>query len=127
LVCGPAAHIVALRDYMRHNDHDGLYEQEQMVLLAILRLGSGAYGVPILEELSTITGFRLSRPSIYMTLARLRRKGLLTSEVGEPLPERGGRARRFYGVTPGALALLRTSRRSYLRLWSGLEAVLDHA
>ena len=55
------------------------------------------------------------------------RKGRLTSELGEPLPERGGRARRFYRVTSRAVALLRTSRRSYLRLWSGLESLLDRA
>ena len=112
---------------MRLHDSDGLFEQEQMVLLAILRLGDRAYGVRIIEELSTLTDFRLSRPAIYVTLARLQRKRLLTSELGEPLPERGGRARRFYRVTPRALALLRTSRQSYLRLWSGLEALLDRA
>jgi PadR family transcriptional regulator PadR len=112
---------------MRHTDSDGLFEQEQMVLLAILRLGEHAYGVRIIRELAALTPFRLSRPSIYMTLARLERKGMLTSALGEPIPERGGRARRFYQVTPFALSLLRTSRQSYLRLWSGLEGVLDCA
>jgi DNA-binding PadR family transcriptional regulator len=112
---------------MRHPDSDGLFEQEQMVLLAILRLREKAYGVRIIQELATLTPFRLSRPAIYMTLTRLERKGLLKSELGDPLPERGGRARRFYRVTPHALSLLKASRQSYLRLWNGLEALLDMA
>jgi PadR family transcriptional regulator PadR len=112
---------------MRHSESEGLFEQEQMVLLAILRLGDKAYGIRIIQELATLTPFRLSRPSIYVTLTRLERKGLLTSALGEPLPERGGRARRFYRVTASALTLLRISRHSYLRLWSGLETVLDRA
>jgi DNA-binding PadR family transcriptional regulator len=112
---------------MRHTETDGLFEQEQMVLLAILRLGDHAYGVRIIRELAARTPFRLSRPSVYMTLARLERKKMLTSVLGEPIAERGGRARRFYRVTPYAISLLRTSRQSYLRLWSGLEAMLDLA
>jgi DNA-binding PadR family transcriptional regulator len=56
-----------------------------------------------------------------MTVDRLEKKGLLTSSLTEPLPERGGRARRCYRVTKPALAALRESRRALLSLWEGLE------
>jgi PadR family transcriptional regulator, regulatory protein PadR len=112
---------------MRHAENDPLFELEQLVLLAILRLGDQAYGIRIIDELATLTHLRVSRPSVYTTLARLQRKGMLSSELGDPIPERGGRARRFYRATPAALSLLRDSRQAYLRLWSGLETILDPA
>jgi PadR family transcriptional regulator, regulatory protein PadR len=112
---------------MRHAENDPLFELEQLVLLAILRLSDQAYGIRIIQELATLTHLQVSRPSVYTTLARLQRKGLLSSSLGEPLPERGGRARRFYRVTPVALSLLKESRQCYLRLWTGLETILDCA
>jgi DNA-binding PadR family transcriptional regulator len=112
---------------MPHFGSDSLFEQEQLVLLSVLRLGHQAYGVRIVEELNTLASLQVSRPSIYVTLGRLERKGLLTSSLGAPLPQRGGRARRYYQITPAALLLLRDTRQCYLRLWNGLEGVLDGA
>jgi DNA-binding PadR family transcriptional regulator len=104
---------------------DALGELGQLVLLAVLRLEKEAYGVMIIEELTARTGRKISRPSIYLTLGRLEEKGLLQSRMGDPTPERGGRAKRYYVVTAAAMAMLRESRRAYLNLCSGLEPLLD--
>ena len=99
-----------------------LGEFEQMVLLAVLRASQQgeAYGVSIHAALEARTTRRVSRGAVYMTADRLEKKGLLTSYVTDPLPERGGRARRCYRVTKPALAALRASRRALVSLWDGL-------
>jgi len=102
-----------------------LGEFEQTVLLAILRVGEDAYAIPILDQIHEHTGRRVARGALYTALDRLEAKGCLRSRVGEPLAERGGRARRYYTVTPGALRALKQARASLLRLWRGLEARLD--
>jgi PadR family transcriptional regulator, regulatory protein PadR len=104
---------------------DALGELEQLVLLTVLRLEEEAYGVMIVEELAKCTGRKISRPSVYLTLGRLEDKGLLRSRMGDPTPERGGRAKRYYVVSTAAMSLLRESRRAYLNLCSGLEPLLD--
>jgi PadR family transcriptional regulator, regulatory protein PadR len=106
---------------------DGLGELEQMVLLAALRLGDGAYSVPIIRELDYASGRQVSRPSVYLALVRLRKKGLLSATLGDPTPSRGGRAKRFYRVTPEGLSVLQAARRAYLTLCDGLEPVLDRS
>jgi DNA-binding PadR family transcriptional regulator len=100
-----------------------LGELEQIVLLAALRVGNDAYATPILEEIETQTGRRLSRGALYTALDRLETKGCLRSRVGEPLPERGGRARRYFTVTPAAVRALKSARGNLIRLWRGLEAL----
>ena len=110
---------------MRAAKPEALGELEQLILLAVLRLEEEAYGVMIVDELTTRTGRKISRPSVYLTLGRLEEKGLLRSRMGDPTPERGGRAKRFYVVSATAMALLRESRRAYLNLCSGLEPLLD--
>lgn len=102
-----------------------LGEFEQLVLLAILRVGDDAYGVPILEEIRVRTGRSVLRPAVYVTLRRLEEKGLVGSHMGESLPERGGRARKYYRVEPAGLTLLRESRAALRNMWEGLGAVLD--
>jgi DNA-binding PadR family transcriptional regulator len=101
-----------------------LGELEQIVLLAVLRLGDRAYTAPILEQIESQAGRRVARGALYTALERLETKGCLRSRVGDPLPERGGRARRFYTVTPAALRALRQSRLALMRLWHGLESIL---
>src|SRR5262245_19937509 len=102
-----------------------LGELEQIVLLAVLRLKDDAYAIPILEQIEAQTGRRLARGALYTALDRLEAKGCLRSQVGEPLPERGGRARRYFTVTPAAVRALKHSRASLLRLWHGLESLLE--
>ena len=97
---------------------------EQMVLLAVLcvaQAGDEPYGVTVHTELERRTKRRVARGAVYMTLDRLEKKALLTSRLTDPTPERGGRAKRCYTVTPPALGALRASRRALMRLWEGLE------
>lgn len=109
----------------RHSGRDALGEFEQLVLLAILRLGSDAYGIPIVDEINARTRRDVLRPAVYVTLRRLEKKGLVVSRLGEPTPERGGRAKKFFEVAPEGLARLRESRRSLVQMWDGLGAILD--
>lgn len=100
---------------------------EHRVLLAVLRLGSDAYGIPILEEVCGRSRRRVSRATVYVALKRLEEKGLLTSRLGDSTPERGGRAKRFFKLKPAGLRALRESRAMYLDLWRDYESVLDRA
>ena len=107
--------------------HQGLGEFEQQVLLAIVHLGEEAYGIPIVDEIERRTGRTVSRAAVYVTLRRLEEKGLVSSWMSEPLPERGGKPRRCVQVTPGGLELLRTSREAVDRMWHGLDPRLGGA
>lgn len=100
-----------------------LGEFEQMLLLAALRLGEGAYGVALMKELERSVSRRVSRGSVYVTLDRLEEKGWVTSRLSGSRPERGGRPRRLVQVTPQGVAELRRSREALLTLWEGVEAL----
>ena len=102
-----------------------LGEFEQLVLLACMRLGERAYAVSILEELAERAGRHASHAAVYVALRRLEDKGLVRSSLGEPTAARGGRAKRFFSVTPKALPLLRESRDALLAMWKGLEPAGD--
>ncbi len=104
---------------------DYLGEFEQMVLLSIMRLGDGAYGLAIRDELAAVAERTPSSGSLYTTLDRMERKGLLASSAGEITQERGGRPRRYVRITPEGHALLARSRTTLLALWNGLEGALD--
>ena len=86
---------------------DSLGEFERVVLLAILQLGGESYGALILDEIEKRTRQTPSSGTLYVALRRLERRGLLTSSFGDPTPERGGRAKRFFKVEPEAVRLLR--------------------
>lgn len=101
-----------------------LGELEQHILLVVLRLGDEAYANPIGEMLSTAASRRIARGALYTALERLEVKGFLRSTMGDSLPERGGRARRYFTVTSAGLRALRHSRRILLGLWDGLESKL---
>ena len=100
---------------------------EHLVLLAILRLGPDAYGIPILDEVAARSGRDVSRATIYVALKRLEQKGLVSSRLGDSTPERGGRAKRFFKLKPSGLKALRESRAMFLNLWRDYESVLDRA
>ena len=104
-----------------------LGDMEHLVLLAILRLGPDAYGIPILDEVSARSGREVSRATVYVALKRLEQKGLVTSRLGESTPERGGRAKRFFKIKPSGLKALRESREMFLGLWRDYESILDRA
>src|SRR5689334_18372806 len=91
-------------------------EFEQIVLLAILRLGDNAYGVPIREEIMACTDRDPSPGALYITLDRLEDKGLVRSRFGDPTPQRGGRSKRFFVVSAKGVESLARAQRSYQRL-----------
>jgi PadR family transcriptional regulator, regulatory protein PadR len=100
--------------------HDYPGEFELMVLLAIVRLGDHAYGVPISKELMLTTGREATLGSVYAALDRLERKGLVSSKLADPTPARGGRAKRYFQATPKGLKSAQTSKKAFTRLWSGI-------
>ena len=104
---------------------DRIGEFEQMILLAVMRLGEGAYGIAIRDELEAVAGRTPSSGSLYTTLDRMERKGLIESRAGAESAVRGGRPRRYVKVTAHGLELLTQSRSTLLALWDGLEEALD--
>jgi DNA-binding PadR family transcriptional regulator len=94
---------------------------EQQVLLAVWRLGEEAYGVPVRDELEEVAGRSVSASAVYSTLVRLERKGWIDSSMGDPTPERGGKAKRFFRITGTGKEALRTARETMDRLWAGVE------
>jgi DNA-binding PadR family transcriptional regulator len=95
-------------------------EFEQIVLLAILRVGEDAYGVTIRAEIELCTGRDPAPGALYTTLDRLEDKGFVASRLGDPTPQRGGRAKRFFTVTPAGIEAVARAQRSYRRLLRGL-------
>jgi PadR family transcriptional regulator, regulatory protein PadR len=105
-----------------------LGEFEQIVLLAVLRLSDKAYGVTIRTEITECTGRNPAPGALYTTLDRLEEKGLLTSRFGDPTPERGGRAKRYFTVNSAGVEAVVHSQRCYRRLLEGLELTgITHA
>ena len=100
-----------------------LTELELLVLLAILRIGDKAYGVPIAREIDTTAKRIVVRGVVYTTLERLEEQGLVRSRIGEPTPERGGRAKRFFVVTAKGLKAVKDSQRALTAMWRDLPAV----
>jgi len=99
-----------------------LGEFEQLVLLAVLRLGEDAYSVSIVEEIQGGTGRGVTHAAVYVALRRLEEKGMVRSWMGQPTPERGGRSKRYFAVEPQALPPLREARDALLAMWDGVEA-----
>ncbi len=93
---------------------------EYVVLLVAIRLGDQAYGVPIGRTVQEATKRHLAMASVYAALDRLEQKGLLTSRLADPTPERGGRAKRYFRPTAKGLTAARDTRRTLTSLWRGL-------
>lgn len=102
-----------------------LGEFEQLVLLAVLRLGQDAYGLRVGDEIERVADRRPSSGALYTTLDRLEQKAYLRSRTADASARRGGRPRRYYTLTDTGLDALRTSRRALLRMWAGHARVLD--
>ena len=94
---------------------------ELAALLAVLRLGKDAYGMTIRDEIEARTGKQVSVTAVYGALERLEQRGWVSSWLSDPLPERGGRARRHYKLLAAGEAGLRTELETHRRLWEGLE------
>ena len=94
-----------------------LTDFELMLLLAILRIGDEAYGVQIAREIEETGGRRVLLGAAYAALERLERNGLVSSRVGSPTPERGGRAKRFFRVMPRGLRAVKDTQQALIVLW----------
>jgi PadR family transcriptional regulator, regulatory protein PadR len=88
-----------------------------MLLLAVVHLGEEAYGVPISHELERNRGRDVSLGSIYAALERLEAKGLIESSLGDPTPERGGKAKRYFTITKEGLRQVQETRRVLTKMW----------
>jgi PadR family transcriptional regulator, regulatory protein PadR len=97
-----------------------LGEFEQIVLLAVLRLGDNAYGVTIRREITACTGRAPAPGALYTTLDRMEEKGLVQSQFGDPTPQRGGRAKRYFAVTKRGRIAVISAQQSYQSLLKGL-------
>lgn len=103
---------------MGRGDHLG--ELEALVLTAAMRVGRGANGTAVYQEIEARSGRDASLPAVHVTLRRLETKGLLTSELGERSP-RGGRPRRYYHPTPDGVRALMAFREMWRSVWGDLE------
>ena len=93
---------------------------ELLVLLALIRLGDDAYGVPISDAIEERSDREVSIGSVYITLDRLEAKGLVSSRLGEPTAERGGRAKTYFRITAKGLLQVRHARQTLINLWDGV-------
>jgi PadR family transcriptional regulator len=99
-----------------------LGELEQLVLLAIARLGDAAYGVAVRREIVTRTRRDLSFGSVYTILSRLEEKGLVSSHLGDPTPERGGRRKKHYAISAAGRRALQRSLHAIRAMARGIDA-----
>jgi PadR family transcriptional regulator, regulatory protein PadR len=99
---------------MRRSFMGGL---ELVAMVAIQRLDNRAYGVAISREIADVTGREVALASLYVTLDRLSSKGAVVSELGDPSPERGGRAKRYFSLTSQGRREVREAQRVLTSLW----------
>jgi PadR family transcriptional regulator, regulatory protein PadR len=111
-------HFLVTIEEMRNREFIG--QHELMVMLAVLRLGQQAYGVPIAAEITEKTGREMLLGSVYAILDRLEAKGLVASRLGDATPERGGRAKRYFKLTAEGVRNVREAQRALEALWVSL-------
>jgi DNA-binding PadR family transcriptional regulator len=119
-------YIVSMQS-RRNRKLDPLGEFEMLVLMAVLRLGTDAYGMRIHAELEDCARRRCSYGALYTTLERLEQKGYLSSVIGEPTAERGGRAKKYFKVQGAGTVALRRSYSATRRMAEGIEPHLEGA
>jgi len=102
-----------------------LGELEQLVLLAVMRVGDDAYGVPVHDEIVRLARRDLTLGTVYKTLSRLEDKGYVRSHEGDPTPQRGGRRTRCFAVTPAGRKALQASLATLRRMAGGLDVGLE--
>ncbi len=102
-----------------------LGDLEQLVMLALLRLGDNGFGAEVQREIAERSGRDVSLGAVYTALARLEEKGFVVSRVGDPLPQRGGRRRRHYDVLPAGRVAIAEAWQAMRALSSGLAAQLE--
>ena len=99
---------------------DILSRPDEILLLSILRLKDNAYGVSIIKDIHNRTGKKLKLGALWVSLDILTKKGLLTKRMGDPTPERGGRSKIYYSLTPNGLKSIEAVQEFNKSLWSGI-------
>jgi len=102
---------------------DYLGEFEHIIVLALLRLEDRAYGVSVRQEIEFRTKREVSIGAVYATLDRLQSKGYVTSHLGDPTPERGGRSKRFFRVTAKGVTAVNRTQRALRSMTDGLDLI----
>lgn len=97
-----------------------LTDFEIMILLAIMRVGDDAYGVTIAREIEQTAGRTVQLPAVYVALDRLEKQGLVRSWLGDATPQRGGRAKKHFGLTRAGVGSVQDTRDALTALWSQL-------
>ena len=95
---------------------------EEIVLLAVIHLGDGAYGMTIRREIESRSGRSVSIGAVYSTLDRMESKTYVSSRYADPSKERRGRARRYFKIAPDGYAALERSRDILANMWRGVKA-----
>ena len=103
------------------SEAEGLPAVELAALVSVLRLGEGAYGVSVRGEIEERTGRSPSIAAVYAALERLASRGYVSRWLSDPLPERGGRARRHYRLEKAGARALKREAEAARRLWEGVE------
>lgn len=106
---------------------DLLGSLEYVVLLALVRLEPDAYGMTVRREIESRTGRNLSIGAVYSTLERLEAKGFVSSAMGEPTAERGGRAKRHFHIEAAGVRALKASADAIRRMSAGLKSRWESA
>lgn len=109
---------------MRGVKGERLGEFEELTMLAVLSLADGAYGVVVQETIERTAGREVTLGAVYAALERMERKGLVRSALSEVTPERGGKRRRLFEVTPAGLRVLGEARRAREALWNAVPRVI---
>lgn len=113
--------IHVVKHINRQAPPDALGDFEQLVLLAVVRLGDDAYGATIRREIEARTGRDLAISAVYVTLGRLEGKGLVRLRVGDPSPTRGGRRRKHVSLLPAGRRAIAHAYRQFTAMVDGLE------
>ena len=111
-------YFLSILEEMTRRDNLGNFEL--MVMLALMRLGDDAYGVPILRDIEAKSHRDVAIGSVYAALDRLEAKGFVLSAMGEATPERGGRAKKYFYITSDGLRVVRKTKETLVKLWRGL-------
>jgi PadR family transcriptional regulator PadR len=109
------------------SDRDYLGEFEHLIVLALLRLDDRAYGVTVRQEIELRTKREVSIGAVYATLDRLEGKGYVNSYRGDPTPQRGGRSKRFFHVTPKGIAAVNRAQHALRRMTAGLDLIRSYS
>jgi PadR family transcriptional regulator PadR len=110
---------------MRVRDYLG--EFEHIIVLALLRLEDRAYGVTVRQEIELRTKREVSIGAVYATLDRLQAKGYVTSYLGDPTPERGGRSKRFFHVTAKGVTAVNRTQHALQSMTAGLDLIRSYS